>query len=182
MSVRNRLKTCRFRTKNAILCRVSQISFILDPADLRLLGALQSDASLTNAALAEKIGLSQSQVSRRRAALEAAGVILGYRAVLDPLKIGLTLIVFIHVSLDTHSRDNALLFHRLVADDPSIIEAHALTGEADYLLKAQVADLAALAHIVNGVLLPHPAVARVRSEISLQTLKQPSPLPLAQAS
>lgn len=150
----------------------------LDVFDTRLLAALQADASLTNAALAERIGLSQSQVSRRRAALEAAGVIAGYRAILSPEKIGLTLIVFIHVALDTHSRDNAQLFQRLVSDSPQVIEAYALTGEADYLLKVQVRDLAALSHIVNEVLLPHPAVARVRSEIALQTLKSPAPLPL----
>ncbi len=150
----------------------------LDSFDIRLLAALQTDASLTNAALAEQVGLSQSQVSRRRAALEAAGVVTGYRAILAPEKIGLTLMVFIHVALDTHSRENAKLFQRLVTESPQVIEAYALTGEADYLLKVQVKDLAALSHIVNEVLLPHPAVARVRSEIALQTLKQPSPLPL----
>lgn len=150
----------------------------LDSFDIKLLSALQTDASATNAALAERIGLSQSQISRRRAALEASGVIAGYRAILSPEKIGLTLIVFIHVALDTHNRDNAQLLQRLVNDSPEIIEAYALTGEADYLLKAQVRDLAALSHIVNEVLLPHPAVARVRSEIALQTLKLPSPLPL----
>jgi DNA-binding Lrp family transcriptional regulator len=150
----------------------------LDALDIRLLAALQADASLTNAALAERIGLSQSQISRRRSALEAAGVITGYRATLAPEKIGLTLIVFIHVALDTHNRDNAQLFQRLVNDSPEVIEAYALTGESDYLLKVQVRDLPALSHIVNEVLLPHPAVARVRSEIALQTLKLPAPLPL----
>jgi DNA-binding Lrp family transcriptional regulator len=150
----------------------------LDAFDIRLLAALQADASLTNAVLAERIGLSQSQASRRRAALEAVGVIAGYRAILAPEKIGLTLIVFIHVALDQHSRENAKLFQQLVGDSPQVIEAYALTGEADYLLKVQVRDLAALSHIVNEVLLPHPAVARVHSEIALQTLKKPSPLPL----
>jgi DNA-binding Lrp family transcriptional regulator len=150
----------------------------LDAFDRRMLALLQEDAALTNAQVAERIGLSQSQASRRRAALEEAGVIVAYRAVLSPEKIGLTLIVFIHVALETHNRDNAQLFQRLVSDSPEVIEAHALTGEADYLLKVQVRDLAALSHIVNEVLLPHPAVARVRSEIALQTLKTPSPLPL----
>jgi DNA-binding Lrp family transcriptional regulator len=111
-------------------------------------------------------------------ALEDGGVILSYRAMLSPEKVGLTLIVFIHVALDQHSRENAGLFQQLVSDCPEVIEAYALTGEADYLLKVQVRDLAALSHIVNEVLLPHPAVARVRSEIALQTLKRPSPLPL----
>jgi DNA-binding Lrp family transcriptional regulator len=155
-----------------------QATASLDAFDLKILAALQEDAALTNGEMAERIGLSQSQCSRRRVALEDSGVIIAYRAVLSPEKIGLTLIVFIHVALDTHSRDNAQLFQRLVTDSPEVIEAHALTGEADYLLKVQVRDLAALSHIVNEVLLPHPAVSRVRSEIALQTLKQPAPLPL----
>jgi DNA-binding Lrp family transcriptional regulator len=154
------------------------ISPSLDSFDIKLLAALQSDASLTSAVLADRIGLSQSQISRRRIALEDAGIIESYRAMLDPARIGLMLIVFIHVALDTHSRDNARLFQTLVTDDPHVVEAYALTGEADYLLKLQVRDLADLSRIVNDVLLPHPAVARVRSEIALQTLKKPAPLPL----
>jgi DNA-binding Lrp family transcriptional regulator len=155
-----------------------QYSPIIDSFDVKLLAALQDDASLTNAALAEIIGLSQSQVSRRRIALEEAGVIKGYRAILDADRIDLKLLVFIHVSLDTHSRDNARLFQKLVSDSPNIVEAYSLTGEADYLLKLQVRDLGELSRIINDVLLPHPAVARVRSEIALQTLKKPAPLPL----
>lgn len=160
------------------MIEIMQNSPALDRYDAKLLEALQNDASLTNATLADSIGLSQSQVSRRRMALESSGVITGYRAVLDAERVDLKLLVFIHVSLDTHSRDNARLFQTLVSQDPNIIEAYALTGEADYLLKLQVQDLGALSRIVNDVLLPHPAVAKVRSEIALQTLKKPAPLPL----
>jgi len=151
----------------------------LDSFDRRLLDALQQDASATNGALAERIGLSPSQVSRRRQALEAAGVIRGYRALLDPEAIGLAITVFIHVALDTHSRDNARRFRDLVRLTPAVLEAHALTGEADYMLKVAVGDLKELARLVNDVLLPHESVARVRSEIALETLKEPGRLPLA---
>ena len=151
----------------------------LDSFDLKLLVTLQADGSATNATLAERVGLSQSQVSRRRLALESSGMITRYRAVLDAAALGLAITVFVHVSLDTHSRDNARLFADLVQGDANVLEAHALTGESDYLLKLLVQDLKALSRVVNEVLLPHPAVARVRSEIVLDTLKAEGAIPLA---
>ena len=155
-----------------------QNSIKFDSFDIKLLTALQADSSATNGQLAERIGLSQSQVSRRRAALEGTGVIERYRAVLDAGRLGLAITVFVHVALDTHSRDNARLFSDMVNADPNILEAYSLTGEADYFLKLLVEDLFDLSRIVNEVLLPHPAVARVKSEIVLQTLKKDAPVPL----
>ncbi len=152
----------------------------LDALDWRLIDLLQNDGSLSNAALVEKIGLSASQISRRRARLEERGVVTGYRALIDPAAIGLGITVFIHVALDMHSRDNARRFRDLVRLTPAVLEAHALTGEADYLLKVAVGDLTELSLLVNEVLLPHESVARVRSEIALETLKQPGTLPLSQ--
>lgn len=150
----------------------------IDSFDWRLVGALQDDASLTNAALAERIGLSASQISRRRQRLEEAGVIQGYRALINPGAVGLMMTVFVHVALDTHSRDNARRFRDLVRITPAVIEAHALTGEADYLIKLAVGDLKELSALINEVFLPHESVARVRSEIVLETLKSTSGLPL----
>lgn len=155
-----------------------QNTVALDAFDWRLIEALQADASLTNAGLAERIGLSASQASRRRQRLEQAGVIRGYRAQLDPERIGLGVTVFIHVALNAHSRDNARRFRDLVRLTPAILEAHALTGEADYLIKVVVADLRELSELVNEVLLPDESVARVRSEIVLDTLKEGAALPL----
>lgn len=152
--------------------------FVLDATDWRLIAALQQDASQTNAELAERIALSASQVSRRRQRLEEEGVITGYRAMLDPAAVGLTVTAFIHVALDTHSRDNARRFRDLVNLTPAVIEAHALTGEADYLVKVLVPDLKALSALINDVFLPHESVARVRSEIVLESLKLPERMPL----
>jgi DNA-binding Lrp family transcriptional regulator len=151
----------------------------LDQFDWRLIAALQDDASLTNGSLAERVGLSASQVSRRRQRLEETGVVVGYRALINPLAVGLGVTVFIHVALDTHSRDNARRFRDLVRMTPAVLEAHALTGEADYLLKLAVSDLKELSTLVNEVFLPHESVARVRSEIVLETLKDTSGLPIA---
>jgi DNA-binding Lrp family transcriptional regulator len=155
-----------------------QASLVLDALDLKLLAELQDNGAAANAALAEKVGLSASQISRRRQALEAAGIITGYRALLDPEKIGLGLLVFIHVSLATHSRDNARRFRDLARVTPAILEAYALTGDADYLLKVAVGGLKELAALVNDVLLPDPSVERVRSEVVLDILKPAAILPL----
>ena len=152
---------------------------MIDSFDVKLLVALQQDGAATNATLSEAVGLSHSQISRRRLALEESGVIERYRAVLDASTLGLAILVFVHVSLDTHSRDNAKLFQAMVETDPNVLEAYTLTGEADYLLKILVEDLKDLSRVVNEVLLPHPAVSRVRSEIVLQTLKKDAPIPLA---
>jgi DNA-binding Lrp family transcriptional regulator len=150
----------------------------IDAADTRLLAALQANAALTNQQLAELVGLSASQVSRRRQALEDAGVIAGYAARLDRERLGFGVSVFIHVSLDSHSPDNSRRFGELVRRTAEIQEAHALTGESDYLLKVVARDLKDLARLINDVLLPHESVDRVRSEIVLETLKETSALPI----
>ncbi|MFC7738766.1 Lrp/AsnC family transcriptional regulator [Roseomonas sp. GCM10028921] len=150
----------------------------LDAIDLRLLAALQEDGRLTNGEAGERVGLSPSQCSRRRLALEAAGVIRGYHAELAAEPLGLRLLVFVQITLATHSRDNAQRFRELVSRLEEVQEAYAMTGDADYLLKAVVPDLKELSALVNDVLLPHESVARVRSSIVLDRLKVSNRLPL----
>ena len=150
----------------------------IDTFDLRLMDALQADGARTNQQLAEVIRLSASQVSRRRQRLEEAGLIRRYRADLDAGRLGFGVRVFIFVSLATHSGQNAKRFADLVCAMPEVQEAHAMTGDADYLLKLVVRDLKGLSTLVNEVLLPHESVARVRSSIVLETLKDDPRLPL----
>jgi|SRR6516162_203889 len=151
----------------------------LDGADLRILAALQSDARLTNLELADRVNLSASQCSRRRLRLEQAGVIRGYRAELALEPLGLNITVFTKVSLVAHSGDNARRFAKLVRGLDCVLEAHALTGDSDYLLKMVVPDLKSLSSVVNNILLAHPSVAHVHSSVVMETLKNPGPLPLA---
>jgi DNA-binding Lrp family transcriptional regulator len=150
----------------------------MDSFDLKLLAALQEDGRLTNFELAERVGLSASQCSRRRAALEASGVIEGYRAHLSAKALGLGIVVFVQVTLATHSSGNAQRFRDLIAGLDEVQEAYALTGAADYHVKLVVPDLAALAHILNNVFLPHESVQHVHSSVVLARLKQTSALPL----
>jgi DNA-binding Lrp family transcriptional regulator len=153
----------------------------IDDFDLRLLRALQSDGRLGNQELAEKVGLSASQCSRRRAALEKSGIIRAYRAELDPESVGLSLLVFIQVTLNKHSRENARHFRALVQNVASIQECFALTGDADYLLRVRLAGLQDLAGLVNEVLLQHESVAQVRSSIVFETIKSSTELPVSRA-
>ncbi len=151
----------------------------MDVFDLKLLSALQDDGRLTNYELAERVGLSASQCSRRRAALEKENVIVGYHAALSAQALGLNIMVFVQVALATHSPDNAKRFAKLINGLAEVQEAFSLTGEADYLLKMVVPDLASLSRILYDVLLPHDSIAHVRSSIVLDRLKQKPQLPLA---
>ena len=151
---------------------------MLDQFDRRILEELQKDARLTNGDLSERVNLSPSQCSRRRIRLEEDGYIKGYFAGLDRNRLGLGIVNIITVTLDTHNRDNARRFAELVNRLPEVLEAHALTGEMDYMLKVVTADLKALSGFVNDILLPHESVRHVKSAIVLETLKDTHVLPL----
>jgi DNA-binding Lrp family transcriptional regulator len=150
----------------------------LDGFDLRILMALQENGRLTNQELGERVGLSASQCSRRRINLEAAGLIRGYRADLAAERVGFRLLVFVQVTLATHSGDNAEKFRKLVARLDQVQEAYATSGDTDYFLKIVVPDLKDLSVLLNEILLPHESVARVRSSIVLDRLKETAWLPL----
>ena len=150
----------------------------IDRFDRKILALLQEDARLTNAGLAERVHLSPSQCSRRRQRLEETGFIAGYTARLDRERLGFGIVNIISVTLATHDRDNAQRFAELIRHLPQVQEAHALTGEMDYHLKVVTQDLKALSAFVNDILLPHQAVAHVKTAIVLETLKDSGALPL----
>ena len=154
------------------------MSVQIDEFDRKLLRLLQEDARLTNAELSERVNLSASQCSRRRMRLEQAGIIRGYRADLDREKLEVGIVNIITVTLATHNRDNARRFARLIGDLPEVLEAYALTGEMDYIIKVVTADLKGLSAFVSEVLLPHESVQHVKTSIVLDTLKESAALPL----
>ena len=150
----------------------------VDGFDLKMLAALQDDGRLTNQQLADAVGLSASQCSRRRTRLEEDGIVAGYHADLAAERLGFNVVAFVHITLATHSPDNSKHFHDLVLRVDDVQEAYSLTGDADYLLKIILRDLKSLSDIVNNVLMPHPSVAHVRSSIVLDRLKATTKLPL----
>ncbi len=150
----------------------------LDETDLRLLAALQKDALLTAQQLGEALNLSASQAGRRRQRLEAAGMIEGYRARLSPTRLGLSVQAFVQVQMATHNPEKVATFTRILRTQPEITSAWTLTGEADYLLRVYCADLSSLNILIHEILLPHPAVARVQSQIVMNQIKADAPLPV----
>jgi len=150
----------------------------LDSIDIRLLAALQRDAHLTAQELGEALNLSSSQAGRRRQRLETEGYITGYAARLRPDRLGLAVQAFVQVQMARHGPDASAAFKRLVEAQASITSVWTLTGDADYLLRVYTPDLAALNDLIQNVLLPHPGIARVQSQIVMDQLKADAPLPV----
>jgi DNA-binding Lrp family transcriptional regulator len=150
----------------------------MDRLDVRLLEMLQRNGRLTNQELGEAVGLSASQCSRRRTALEASNTITGYSANLSSEALGLDVIAFVDVTLARHASKVAEEFATLIAGVPEVQEAFAMTGEADYLLKVIVPDLKRLAVVLNDVLLASDVVQTVKSSIVLDGIKTGTYLPL----
>ena len=114
----------------------------LDRYDQHILESLQQDARLNNQDLAERIGLSPSPCLRRVRALEESGLIVGYRALLDAKKLGLSLMALIHISMDRHTPERFANFEAAVSGLPEVLECLLITGQdADYQLKVLVRDM-----------------------------------------
>ena len=150
---------------------------LLDEVDQRLLAEVQRNAMLTAQELGERLNLSASQAGRRRQRLEAEGFITGYAAKLDPASVGLHVQAFVQVQMVPHAPDAVRSFATLISGQPEVTCAWSLTGDADYLLRVWCADLAGLNRLIHQVLLPHPAVARVQSQIVMDQFKPDTALP-----
>ncbi|MCF7748497.1 AsnC family transcriptional regulator [Sulfitobacter sp. M39] len=152
----------------------------LDGFDIAILRALQQDGAMTNTALSEKVNLSPSQCSRRRAALEAAQLISGYSARLNADRLGFGLRAIVRVNLRSHGGDNESGFANFIARHPEVRAAFSVSGDADYILDLRAPDLESFARFIHEQLLPHELVAQVRSEIVLRTLKDAPGVDLSQ--
>ncbi len=150
---------------------------MLDSTDSRLLTAVQKNAQLTAHELGEELNLSASQAGRRRARLEADGIITGYGARLDPTRLGLAVQSFVQVEMASHHPDAGKAFTQLLSTRREIISAWTMTGQADALLRIYCHDLPALNHLIHEVLLAHPSVARVHSQIVMDQMKPDAPMP-----
>ena len=141
----------------------------LDPYDKTLLRQLQANGRATNAELAEAANLSESACFRRVRALEAAGVIKGYAATVDPGAVGLGLTVYVSITLASQAQDVLAAFETAVAEAPEIIECHLMTGQADYIVRVVASDVDDLERLHAKVLTRLPGVARLNSSIALRS-------------
>lgn len=150
----------------------------LDRTDRRILGALQAEGRLANVELAERVALSPSPCLRRVKRLEEAGVVRGYRAVLDREALGLGLTVFVEIKVARHSRENARALGDALAALPEVVNCHMVSGTADFLAEVVAPDLRAYEALLTERLLTLPMVADIRSNVSLRRVKSDAPLPL----
>lgn len=151
----------------------------LDRYDRRILEELQRDGRLTNLELAERIGLSPSPCLRRVRALEEAGVIAGYRALLDARKLGLSLVALLSISMDRHTPERFARFDAIVADLPEVLECLLITGrEADYQLKVVVRDMDAYQELLLNKITRIEGVSGVQSSFVLRRVVERTSLPL----
>jgi Lrp/AsnC family leucine-responsive transcriptional regulator len=150
----------------------------LDRIDLRILRVLQDDARITHQKLAEVVHLSASSVHERVKRLQRDGFILGYRAQLNPDKLGAALMVFVEVLLDRTVHDVMDTFKGAVQARPEILECHLVAGGFDYLLKTRVADMTAYRHFIGSGIWSLPGVRETRTYVVMEEVKCESGLML----
>jgi DNA-binding Lrp family transcriptional regulator len=150
----------------------------LDALDLRILRELQADASLSNVVLAQRVGLSPSPCLARVKALEREGVIRQVVALLNAQALGLHLNVFISISLKQQTRAALEAFEAKVCAREEVMECYLMTGDADYLIRVAVADMAALERFILEQLSPMKEVEKIRSSFALKQVRYKTALPL----
>jgi Lrp/AsnC family leucine-responsive transcriptional regulator len=145
---------------------------ILDDIDRRILRALRCDGRLSNTKLAEQVGLSTTPCWNRVRALEEAGYIDGYAALLNQQALGLPDTVLIEVTLERHDDEIFEAFGKALAELPEVMEAYLLTGEYDYLIKVAVAGTAGYEEFLRRKLYKIPGLRHSRSTFVLRCLKR----------
>ena len=143
----------------------------LDGFDVAILAALQEEGRMATVAMAERVHLSASQVTRRMRRLEQSGTIARYAALLDPAAVGLHVLAFTSVSLDIQTAETTAVFREAIAALPQVLECFATTGDADFLLKVATTDLAAFSDLLMAGIMPIPHVRNLRSSIVLRAFK-----------
>lgn len=150
----------------------------LDAIDLAILAELQRDGSLSNVELARRVNLSPSPCLARVRALERAGTIRRYVALVDPEALGLGVSVFISISLREQNTATLAEFERRIAAHDEVMEAYLMTGDADYLLRVVVPDVRALERFIVDVLSRLPGVGSIKSSFALKQVKYETALPI----
>jgi len=153
----------------------------LTPTDIKILSELQKEGSLSNVALAERIGMSPSPCLRRVRQLEASGLIRRYAALLDGPKLGLGLTAYVEVKVPQIPGEEIVArFKQAVLREPSITGCFVTAGQFDFLLRVVVADIDAYSTLAQKVLLRLPGVQDIRTSFVLEAVKDTTELPIAQ--
>lgn len=150
----------------------------LDAIDVRILEELQVDGRLSNVALADAVGLSPSPCLRRVKRLEDAGVISGYRAVVDRERVGLDMTVFVEVTVERHGEGTQEVLEEAFLALPEVVSCHVVSGQADFLLEVVCHDLRDYDRFTREHIQRLPQITRIYSNFAISTVKAGGPLPV----
>jgi Lrp/AsnC family leucine-responsive transcriptional regulator len=149
-----------------------------DAVDRAIVTRLQQDGRLANVDLADAISLSPSACLRRVKALEAGGIIDGYRAEVNRQRAGLGLTVFVGLKVSGHSAESSANIERALLSIPAVVSCYLVSGTDDFLVEAVVPDLAGYEQFLIGQILSIPLVVEARSTFAIRTVLSRGPLPL----
>ncbi|MEX0759240.1 MAG: Lrp/AsnC family transcriptional regulator [Tistlia sp.] len=150
----------------------------LTGADLRILQVLQREGRISNAELAERVGLSPSPCLRRLKQLESEGYIRGYAALLDRGRLGLGIEGFVRVNIERHKDADTDAFEREVRRLPEVVGVWMMAGDMDFLLHVVVTDLEAYGRFTRDQLIRLPGVKDVHTSFVIEAIKERGDLPL----
>jgi Lrp/AsnC family transcriptional regulator, leucine-responsive regulatory protein len=150
----------------------------LDETDVQILNLLQNDGRITNAELAKRVGLSPPSVLQRVRALEKAGLIRGYVAILEPERLGLRITALVMISLSLHQEQPIERFRRAIQEIPEINECYHVSGDFDFLLKVVVRDMRAYEIFLREKLSKIKGIGKITTNFVLATNKQTTQIPL----
>ena len=150
----------------------------LDPTDRKIIEILQANSNITNAQLAQEIGLSPAPTLERVKKLENSGVIKSYHALVDLTSVGLGVSTFVTVSLKGHNKENINKFIKEIKDIPEVIECHHVTGQYDFILKMVSSDIPSYQNLMLEKLSNIEVVDNLQSTIILSTFKDSKSVPL----
>lgn len=149
---------------------------MIDTSDAKLLHHLQADARIGSAQLAERAQMSASTCWRKTRALEEAGVIKGYTAVIDPKKVGLNFEAVVQLDLDRHDADAVAALEKTLLACDEVIECLATTGDFDFLLRVICADIEAYNRFMEQNLFQNSGVRSMRTNVVLKKIKTDAPI------
>src|SRR4051812_7990193 len=152
----------------------------LDEIDLNILEHLQNNARIPNVELAERVGLSPAPCLRRVRALEEAGVIRRYLALVDQNALNVGVTVFVQVTLDLQVEGRLEIFESAIMNRPEVLECYLMTGDADYLVRVVVPDVPAYERFLRDTLTRIESAAGIKSSFALEQVKYFTGLPLNQ--
>ncbi len=150
----------------------------LDLTDRKILELLQANSNITNAQLAQEIGLSPAPTLERVKKLETAGVIKSYHAVVDAASVGLGVSTFVMASLKGHNKDNITKFMKAIEHINEIVECHHVTGQADFILKIVCTDIPSYQNLMLEKVSNIEVVDNLQSMVILSTFKDTKKVPI----